>query len=309
MAVSQTSIWAAAARAVGAREPDPRVRNPDWLAERFIGPEERAVLADHPLIAALDAPLDQFQTNMEVLGPARLLISRTRFIDDRFEAALRDGTRQFIIMGAGFDTRAYRFARRLADAHVIEVDQPHTQRLKVDRVRKVIGDLPAHVTYAPIDFRKASPGDGLAAAGYNPALRTLFIWEGVTMYLPADSVRDTLQWIATNASAGSSIVFDYTYDSAIQMIKTLDLEKLPDAARRALLRLSKLTAKEPWIFGLPDQKEEEFLSPLGFQARHIMGMNSHEAVEKYLTRSDGTIFGEMPAADRQAYLILEAVLR
>jgi methyltransferase (TIGR00027 family) len=108
MPISRTSIWAASARASGAREPDSNVRNPDWLAAEFLGPEERALLAGHPLITSLGQTYDEATQNMEVMGAARMLIVRTRFIDDRFQAALNAGIRQFVIMGAGFDTRAYR---------------------------------------------------------------------------------------------------------------------------------------------------------------------------------------------------------
>ena len=306
MPISKTSIWVAAARAFGAREPDTRVRNPDWLAKRFLGPEERALLADHPLITALDRPYEEAATDMEVVGPARMLIVRTRFIDDRFEAALADGIRQFVILGAGFDTRAYRLAERVQDKHVIEVDQPETQRLKLNRINEVIGGIPRHVTLAPIDLTTMKLGDVLTQAGFRPDQRTFFIWEGVTMYLPEESVKETLRWMADHTASGSSIVFDYTYNTAIQMIKNIDMDKVPEAAKPAMQRFRNLTAGEPWIFGLPDQNEKEFLNALGFTLRDIIGVNSREAIEKYLTRGDGTIFGSMPATERQGYLILEA---
>jgi methyltransferase (TIGR00027 family) len=299
-------VWAAAARAFGAREPDARVRNPDWLAGKLIGPEERALLSDHPLIAALDQPYEQALANLEAMSPARLLIPRTRFIDDRMQAALREGVEQIVILGAGYDSRAYRFAEQLANARVIEVDRPDTQRLKVGRMRDVFGKLPPCVTYAPIDLANEGLGSGLAQAGYAPHQRTFFIWEGVTFYLPADSVRGTLGWISANSAAGSEVVFDYTYDSSIQMIKSINLDTVPGFVRQAILRFRSLTAGEPWIFGLPDQQEKEFLNGLGFEPQQIMGINSREAVERYLTREDGSIFGSMPASDRQWYSILNA---
>ena len=137
MPISRTSIWAAAARAFGAREPDAGVRNPDWLAERLLGPEERSLLTNHSLITALEQPYQEATKSMEIAGSARMLIARTRFIDERLEAALHDGIRQLVILGAGFDTRAYRFADLLRDAHVIEVDQQETQRLKINRIKEV----------------------------------------------------------------------------------------------------------------------------------------------------------------------------
>jgi O-methyltransferase involved in polyketide biosynthesis len=102
MPISRTSIWAASARAFGAREPDSDVRNPDWLAAQFLGPEERALLAGHPLITSLDQPYEEATQNMEVMGAARMLIVRTRFIDDRFQAALSAGVRQFRNYGSWF---------------------------------------------------------------------------------------------------------------------------------------------------------------------------------------------------------------
>ena len=92
------------------------------------------------------------------------------------------------------------------------------------------------------------------------------------------------------------------------MIGKVDLDKVPEAAKQALLRFRRLTAGEPWIFGLPDKDERGFLSSLGLELRKVMGMNSAEAVEKYLTRADGSIFGLMPATEQQGYLILEAAV-
>jgi methyltransferase (TIGR00027 family) len=309
MPISRTSIWAAAARAFGAREPDAHVRNPDFLAERFLGPEERHLLADHPLIAALEQPYQEATQSMEALGSARLLIARTRFIDDRFEAALRDGIRQFVMLGAGFDTRAYRFADKLREALVIEVDQPEMQLLKVQRIKEVVGGIPDHVTLAPIDFTTMKLGDVLSSAGFKPDQKALFIWEGVTMYLPEESIKEVLRWIAGHTHPGSSIVFDYTYGSAIQFFKNINMDQLPEVAKQAVQRFRNLTAGEPWVFGLPDQNEKAFLNDLGFEIREILGVNSAEAIQKYLTRADGSIFGGMPASDRQWYLILEASVR
>jgi methyltransferase (TIGR00027 family) len=306
--ISRTSIWAAAARALGAREPDARVRNPDWLAERLLGPDELALLGDHPLVDALAQPYEVACQNMEALGAARILIPRTRFIDSRLEEAVDQGDSQIVILGAGFDSRAYRFSERLQHLRIFEVDQEATQQRKIRRVREAIGQPPANLVYVPIDFRKDTLGDALTRAGYQPDRKTIFIWEGVTMYLPGQAVRDTLHWIASNAAAESNVVFDYTYEAAIRMSQNIDINQLPERIKQAFMRLRSLTATEPWIFGLPDEGEREFLAGLGLELRTIMGMNSAEAVEKYLTRADGSIFGLMPATGRQGYLILEAVV-
>ena len=303
---SRTSIWAAAARAIGAREPDPRVRNPDYLAEKLLGPDELAVLGDHPLVGALAEPYTETINKPELLGGARILIPRTRFIDDRLMSAIDDGVSQLVILGAGFDSRAYRFRDRLRDVRVFEVDHPDTQQWKMRRVKDAIGDLPHHVTYLPVDFKTDHLGDALAHAGYRADRKTFAIWEGVTMYLPGEAVRDVLRWFASNAAPGSVIIFDYAYESVVRMFDSIDPDKLDEQQRQGLMRFRRLTAGEPWLFGLPDRQEEEFLHDLGLELRKVMGMNSAEAVETYLTRADGTIFGAVPAMDRQGYLILEA---
>ncbi|MGH9645473.1 MAG: SAM-dependent methyltransferase [Bryobacteraceae bacterium] len=299
-------MWAAASRAIGAREPDPAVRNPDWLAERLLGPEERALLGDHPLAAAFDQPYEEACRELEVVGAVRTLIPRTRFIDERLQAAIADGATQVVILGAGFDSRAYRFAELLKGARVFEVDRPGTQQLKIRRVHEGVGAPPSNLTYVSIDFRHETPGDVLARSGYKTEERTFFIWEGVTMYLPAAAVHETLRWIGSDSAPGSAVVFDYTYQAAIDMFANLDMEKVPEAARQALLRFKRLMADEPWIFGLPEDAEKEFLEQFGLTLRFHLGMNSAEAVVKYLTRADGSILGSVPASERQGYSILMA---
>jgi cyclopropane fatty-acyl-phospholipid synthase-like methyltransferase len=196
----------------------------------------------------------------------------------------------------------------LSSARVFEVDHPITQERKKLRVRQVIGDPPDNLTYIPVDFRKDAFGEKLLDAGYRRDQFTFFIWEGVTMYLPADAVRATLKWISENSPTGSRIVFDYTYEMAIRMLAVADSVSLPPQAKQAIERMRRMTAGEPWIFGVPDRKEEEFLSELGFTVRKVLGMSSIEAVETYLTRADGSIVGKMPGNDQQGYLILEAAV-
>ena len=174
------------------------------------------------------------------------------------------------------------------------------------RVREALGQPPANLTYVPVDFRHDKLGDALSNAGYRSDQKSFFIWEGVTMYLPEEAVKETLRWVAGNSAPGSAIVFDYTYETMIRMMGNIDLEKLPEMAKQAVLRFRRLTAGEPWIFGLPDKGEEEFLRGVGLTPRKVLGMNSAESVEKYLTRQDGTIFATFPATEQQGYFILEA---
>src|SRR6476661_6586227 len=100
--ISRTCIYVAAGRAIGAREPDPTVRNPDELAERLLG-EVSALDVDHPTVRALALPYDEAMLQPEVVNTVRMMMIRTRFIDAALERAIADGATQLIILGAGFD--------------------------------------------------------------------------------------------------------------------------------------------------------------------------------------------------------------
>jgi len=123
------------------------------------------------------------------------------------------GVAQFVILGAGFDTRAY----RLADGtrvRVFEVDSPRTQMVKRETLNKAGIDASA-VTFVPADFETEDWLARLTAAGFDPGERTLFLWEGVTMYLGRAAVEDTLRKIASTAH-GSVVVFDYFTTEALK---------------------------------------------------------------------------------------------
>ena len=308
---SKTCLYVAAGRALGAREPDEAIRNPDYLAERLLGPEERALIAEQPVVQALDKDFAEARQNIEALSSAIMMIIRTRFIEERLEQAIRDGVSQLVILGAGFDTRAYRLVELLKAARVFEVDQPSTQEHKKRRVKAAGITVPPNLTYVAIDFRHDNLGDVLAAAGYDSTKKTFFIWEGVTMYLPEAAVEETLRWVAAQAS-GSTIIFDFVGAMLVKFMATADLSQFPEAAQKAFERLRKLTAGEPWIFGLPDMSEAEFLSKLGLEVRELLPIGGPESMKRYLTRSDGTPYIEIPPpqqqrqAQRGGYCLAEA---
>ncbi|MGE5123930.1 MAG: SAM-dependent methyltransferase, partial [Acidobacteriaceae bacterium] len=125
-------------------------------------------------------------------GVQGFLVARCRFIDDLLQASLENGLQQLVILGAGFDSRAYRFEQLKYGVKVFEVDHPATQQVKMKKVKAILGELPAHVTYTSIDFEGETLEKCLLGSGYDEALMTLFIWEGVVMYLSTQSVEGTL---------------------------------------------------------------------------------------------------------------------
>lgn len=116
-----------------------------------------------------------------------------------------------LILGAGLDSRAYRFHDRLPGVPVFEVDHPLSQKVKKERGERYLGRRPDHVRYVPVDFTRESLFDCLTTAGYDTDLPTVFTMEGVTMYLPEAAVRETLSLISGNSGPGSSLMMDYVY--------------------------------------------------------------------------------------------------
>jgi methyltransferase (TIGR00027 family) len=189
-------------------------------------------------------------------GAASEAILRTRYIDDYVNECIRSGIEQLVILGAGFDSRAYRFNELKGKVKVLEVDHPATQRLKIERLKKVFMSPPDHVVYVPIDFSKEKLEKRLYESGYDENLRTLFIWEGVVAYLTAEAVDETLAFVAKNLGEGSSIIFGYIFKSVVD--GTCELEE----AKK--VREYNARGGEPFTFGIEEGTIDEFLSSRGF---------------------------------------------
>src|SRR6202042_3149443 len=99
-----------------------------------------------------------------------------------------NGTTQVVILGAGFDTRAYRFKDLLQDKKIFEVDYRSTQEFKKRRVEAILGDPPSNLTFVEIDFQRDKLGAVLRNAGFQPGGKSFFVWEGVSMYLTESAV-------------------------------------------------------------------------------------------------------------------------
>jgi methyltransferase (TIGR00027 family) len=252
---SATALEMTAYRAIGAKHPDASIRNGDQLAERLLGPEERAILEEtgsQAVLAALAMDTERAWISLGNRGAlARAVHVRTRHIDDVLEESLRTGINQVVNMGAGLDSRAYRFGGALRNARVFELDLPATQEYKKNRVRQILGSLPGHVTYVPIDFAKQDLAMVLDAAGYDRKIKTLFIWEGVTMYIPEAAIDATLRFVARNSAPNSRIVFDYFLENALPSLRKLQ-------GRVAAVG-------EPFLFGMPGEDASAFVNQRGLQ--------------------------------------------
>lgn len=287
--ISKTAIWVAAARAIGAREPDPGARNPDHLAELLLGDPSQLNL-QHPMVDALAKSYGEAMQDAEAAGLVRSMTERTRFIDEALERAVSHGITQCLILGAGFDSHAYRFQQLLSHVRVYELDKPQTSAFKRRRVEAAFGGPPANLTYVAADLEREELDHALVRHGYDTSQPTFVIMEGVSMYVQEEPLRATFRFFARHAP-GSSIVFDFATRAMIEGMKALDIEKVPPPARPTIERFLKLIEFEPWVFGIPLGGEREFLGGLGLELRSILTIGSEESVRRYLTRADGTVVG------------------
>ena len=186
-----------------------------------------------------------------VPGVCGAILARTGFIDACLYQALRRGIEQMVILGAGFDTRALRFAPFAAGVRVFEVDHPATQAVKIVRLSLVCRPLPDHIHFIPIRFDAEDTGAKLLVQGYDPRRRTFFILEGVTYYLGAAAVDALFGFIANHGSAGSRLVFDYL-DSAV-------IDGTCARPEAAGLRISLARFGEALRFGIPPASLGDFL--------------------------------------------------
>ncbi len=189
-------------------------------------------------------------------GVWEFLAVRERYIDDYLEICLSEGLEQLVILGAGYDARAYRFEALKTGIKVFEVDHPATQAVKLRKLAAIFGARPAHVTYVPIDFDRETLAERLFASGYDERLKTLFIWQGVTQYLTPAAVDDTLAFVAGHSGQGSIIIFDYM-DAAL-------LGGAPRHGEVSSMRRYRGLTGEGLAFGIPIAKIESFLEERGF---------------------------------------------
>ncbi|XVV01252.1 SAM-dependent methyltransferase [Actinosynnema sp. CA-248983] len=207
-------------------------------------------------------------TEKQIPGLWSSMLCRKRYIDDVTRAALRGGVEAVVVLGAGFDTRAYRLAAP-AGVPAFEVDLPANVGRKRSRLRKLFGGVPDGVTLVPVDFGSQDLGEVLAEHGCRRDRRTLFVWEAVTQYLSEDAVRATFGYLA-GAPAGSEVVFTHVRRDF------LDGTALHggDAAYRRFVVKQRL-----WRFGLSPAEVGPFLD--GFGWREVEQVGPREYGERY----------------------------
>jgi methyltransferase (TIGR00027 family) len=238
----------------------------DPMALEIIGPEAAEEVRNTP----------QEQRNHPIHRAFRFVMAiRSRFAEDMLAEAVAHGVKQYVVLGAGLDTSAYRLF--YPQVQMFEVDFPATQAWKRRKVAEA-GLIPSEsLTYAPIDFEHQTLGEGLAEAGFRADQPAFFSWLGVVPYLTESAAMATLSFLAA-MPPGSGVVFDYA----------IPPDLLPEPERLALAELARRVASagEPFRLYLDPQKIEQDLRRLGFHRTEQLDSSGMNA--RYLCdRSDG----------------------
>ena len=174
----------------------------DPLALRIINPEVARALREHP-------PTRESSPAAPYLRA--FFAMRSRFAEDELASAVRRGVKQYVVLGAGFDTFAYR--NPFPELRVFEVDHPATQATKRQRLASGGIDIPSSLTFVSIDFATTALPDAMRDAGFDRTAPAFFSWLGVVPYLERPDIDKTFAFIASLPSP-STVVFDYAVPAA-----------------------------------------------------------------------------------------------
>jgi methyltransferase (TIGR00027 family) len=263
---SNTAEEVALIRIVESKKPEIERICYDPLAIRFIGPETLKLLQNPEKAKEMKKEKD-----VVFRGVANSIAARVKYFDDFVAESLNDGFKQLVILGAGYDTRAYRM-EGIEKAKVFEVDHPNTQPVKIMKIKEIFGSLPDNVEYVSVDLENESLGQNLLDKEYDLSKKTLFLMEGLTMYISPETVDDILSFIVTNSKSGSTVVFDYA-----SRIANLDEHKDQKTVENLAKFMDK--SKESMKFSLEEGKIEKFLSKRGFS--DIKNMTSEDYKKSY----------------------------
>jgi methyltransferase (TIGR00027 family) len=213
-----------------------------------------------PAAALLNAYIDRRWPGARTSG-----IARTRLIDDWIGQATV-GIDQVVLLGAGFDTRAWRL-QTLASAKIFEVDHPNTATVKQQRLRSAHADL-GKVTFVKVDFEVDDFDQSLRAAGFDATRPAIVVWEGVSQYLTGEAVCGVMRW-AGKLAPGSRFIFTYVHQGA------LDGSVGFVGADKAIAKVD--GTGEPWRFGLIPEELPGFLRERGLSLLSDLGADEYRA--------------------------------
>ena len=285
--VSRTAQMTAFSRGYHSKNDYPLIFD-DGLAFKLLGPDVMRSIEEQMLATLRAVNPDAaaaFSDDESALGwlmqmgaASSIVLGRAKYAEELLERAMADGVGQYVLLGAGMDTFAFRRPELLANLRVFELDHPVTQKYKRQRLDELGWQLADNLRMVPVDFTRSTLIEALETAGFDPLVPAFFGWLGVTYYLTHGEVFGTLRDIARSAAKGSEIVFDY-------------LDTAAHIAHLASPRVQRMLAGvrelgEPMLSGLdPLTLEDELaqvgltlvenLSPMDIQSRYFMGRTDH----------------------------------
>ena len=254
---SRTAEYAAAIRALHMRRVVPPVFS-DPMAVTMCGPFWRSITGSKVLsLIVVDGLLGRIAS----IGPA--VIVRARYGEERVEQAVRKGVRQYVIIGAGYETFAMRRTDLMEHLAVYELDQAATQDEKRRRMDRAGIAEPPGVRYVSVNLEEEDPCTALARTDFDFTLPALCSWFGVTYYVSQASITDTLGRIAAGLAPGSSVMFDYLAEPVAPEWQSLRDRCAAFVARRG----------EPWVSNFDPNTLPDYLGEAGFPELHHLKPN------------------------------------
>lgn len=259
----------------------------DFLAEKFFTAEQHALFSDN--LSRAFAFFDpegaaRVHTQADALAgfmrnqSLPITLSRARYVEEILSSEIHNGVTQYVILGAGLDSFAFRRPDLMARLQVFEVDHPVTQNYKRSRLQELGWETPSQLHWIPLDFTRTDLMPALQTAGYQSNALTLFSWLGVTYYLARNVIDATLREISAQARAGSAIIFDYLDADAFIPERT--------APRVARMQAATIQSGEPMQTGFDPATLGAELDALGWRLQE--NLSPDDIQEKYFRgRTDG----------------------
>jgi methyltransferase (TIGR00027 family) len=259
---SRTAIGAAILRAAHQVLDDPKIMEDPIAIGLVPGSTHEEIMAAMPLAGS------------RIRG---LFPMRSRYAEDCLRERYDRGSRQYVLLGAGMDTFAYRQPTWASGLRIVEIDHPATQEWKRDRLRLRSISEPTNLVFAPCDFEKTDLASGLRATPFDFTSPALFAWLGVTQYITRDAIEAVLRLIAS-MPRNSAVVFEFVLPDSM-----LFGEHLMESQKFAQLAAE---AGEPWITRLSPEEWQRWLGALGFSS--VFHLTPELASKRYFAgRNDG----------------------
>jgi methyltransferase (TIGR00027 family) len=279
---SRTALNVAFIRAQHHLHDEPKLLD-DPYAHRLLTEAEMASFAKTYVRMALDLgvtpgdPATVLARALREITPAGSALARARYTEDRLAMAIERGVPQYVLVGAGLDSFAFRRTDVRDRVQVFELDHPQSQALKRERLAAAGLANPPNLHFGTVDFERESVADALARLPFRPNQPAVFAWLGVTMYLTPSAIEGAWQTIRSVAVRGSELVFDFLHPDALS-------ETAPPSVRATCARAREVG--EPVIAGIDPDRLGAALAATGWTL--VEHLDDAEIQRRYFaTRTDG----------------------